>query len=78
MKRENLPSRARKELQRGTVSNGSHDTFAAQPQAADGDGLFKYVVLYALTLLLQPLLAVVLTLAALLGLWQLVWWVLSS
>ena len=44
--------------------------FSVRRQAADGDGVFKYVVLYALTLVLQPVLAVVLTLAALWGLWQ--------
>jgi len=55
----------------GETCRGSTSTvFAAQREAADGDGLFKYVVLYALTLVLQPVLAVVLTLAALWGLWQ--------
>ena len=123
MKKENTPSRAWKELQRGTASNESYDGFAAlvgaswalrrakkseremteaverivrieeeivatrtgeksstseacfgetcrtststafsaQRRAAEGDGLFKCVVLYALTLVLQPLLTVVLS-----------------
>jgi len=47
--------------------------FSAQRQAAGG-GLLKYVVLYALTLVLQPVLAVVLTLAALWGLWKAFLW----
>jgi hypothetical protein len=47
-------------------------------QAADGDGLFKDVVLYALTLVLQPVLAVVLTLAAVWGLWRVLLWVFLS
>jgi len=47
--------------------------FSAQRQAAGG-GLFKYVVLYALTLVLQPVLAVVLTLAALWGLCKAFLW----
>ena len=40
--------------------------------------LFKYVVLYASTLVLQPVLAVVLTVAALWGLGQGVLWVCMS
>jgi len=47
--------------------------FSAQRQAAGG-GLFKYVVLYALMLVLQPVLAVVLTLAALWGLCKAFLW----
>ena len=60
------------------VGASTSTVFAAQRQAADGDGLFKYVVLYALTLVLQPVLAVVLTLAALWGLWKAVLWVFLS
>jgi len=63
----------------GETCRGSTSTvFAAQREAADGDGLFKYVVLYALTLVLQPVLAAVLTLAALWGLWKAVLWVFLS
>jgi hypothetical protein len=52
--------------------------FSAQRQAADRDGLLKYVVLYVLTLLLQPLVTAVLLLAALWGLWQAVLWLFLS
>jgi len=48
--------------------------FSARRQVTDGDGLFKYVVLYALTLVLQPVLAVVLTLGALWVLWLVLLW----
>jgi hypothetical protein len=142
MKKENLPSRAWKERQRGTASKESYDVFSAlvgawwalrrvkkseremleavdrmiqlekaiaanrtgekssaseanggeprsasitspffpQSQAADtdGNGLLKYVVLYALTLLLQPVLTAVLTLVALWGLWQGLLWLFLS
>jgi len=40
--------------------------------------LFKYVVLYALTLVLQPVLAVVLTAAVLWGMWHVLLWVFMS
>ena len=52
-----------------TGGTSTSTVFAAQRRAAGGDGLFKYVVLYALTLVLQPVLAVVLTLGALWVLW---------
>ena len=59
------------EVRFGETDGASSSTsFPSHRQAADGDGLFKDVVLYALTLVLQPVLAVVLTLAALWGLWQ--------
>ncbi len=61
------------------ASNASiSSAFSAQHQAADGDGPLKYVVLYAFTLLLQPQLTAVLTLAALWGLWQVVLWLFLS
>ena len=47
---------------------------AADDRDARTHTLFKYVVLYALTLVLQPVLAVVLTLAALRGLWKAFLW----
>jgi hypothetical protein len=142
MKKENLPSRAWKERQRGTASKESYDVFSAlvgawwalrrvkkseremleaidrmiqlekaiaanrtgekssaseanggepgsaptsspffpQRQASNtnGDGLLKYVVLYAFTLLLQPVLTAVLTLVALWGLWQGLLWLFLS
>jgi hypothetical protein len=138
VKKENLPSRTWKELQRSTVSKESYDGFSAlvgtwwalrqakrseremieaverivriqeeiaatrtgekssaseadggEPRSAstsisffpqrqapntDGDGLLKYVVLCALTMVLQPLLTAVLLLAVLWGLWQGVRW----
>ena len=52
--------------------------FSVRRQAADGDGVFKYVVLYALTLVLQPVLAVVLTAAVLWGMWHVLLWVFMS
>ena len=57
-----------------TDGASSSTSFPSHRQAADGDGLFKDVVLYALTLVLQPVLAVVLTLAALWGLWKAFLW----
>jgi len=142
MKKENLQSRAWKELQRGMASKESLDGFAAvvgvwwamrrakrseremidalehmvqlnaavaasrtaeksstsearfgeangrSPSAAsyeqdctarnEGDGLLKYLGVYALTLVLQPLLTVVLSLAALWGLWQGLLWLIFS
>ena len=62
----------------GETCRGSTSTVFAAQREADGDGLFKYVVLYALTLVLQPVLAVVLTLAALWGLWHVLLWVFLS
>ena len=53
-------------------------TSSAQGQSADGDPLPKYVVLYALTMLLHPLLTGVLTLVALWGLWRVLLWVFLS
>lgn len=50
---------------------------SAPRQAADGGGVFKYAVLYALTLVLQPVLAVVLTLATVGGSQVLLWLFLS-
>ena len=49
-----------------------------QAATTDRDGLLKYVVLYALTLLLRPLLTAVLSLAALWGLWQGLLWLFLS
>jgi len=51
---------------------------AGDDRGARTHNLFKYVVLYASTLILQPVLAVVLTVAALWGLWQGVLWVFLS
>jgi hypothetical protein len=45
---------------------------------SEGDGLRKYIVVYALTLVLRPLLTVVLSLAALWGLWQVLLWLFLS
>jgi hypothetical protein len=51
---------------------------AGDDRGARTHNLFKYVVLYALTLVLQPVLAVVLTLAAVWGLWRVLLWVFLS
>jgi len=61
-------------------SSSASSSFFPQRQRAtpDRDGLLKYVVLYVLTLVLQPLLAVVLSLAALWGLWRVVLWLFLS
>ena len=61
-----------------TGGASSPTTFSPQRHAFDGGGLFKYVVLYASTLVLQPVLAVVLTLGALWGLWKVLMWVFLS
>ena len=60
---------------RETLYEASSSTaFFCATSSRRGGGLFKYVVLYALTLVLQPVLAVVLTLAALWGLWKAFLW----
>jgi hypothetical protein len=61
-------------------STTTSSPFFPQRQGATTDrgGLLRYVVLYALTLVLQPVLTAVLTLAALWGLWQVLLWVFSS
>ena len=62
----------------GGCGASTSTAFSAQRHAAAGDGLLKYVLLYAMTLVLQPVLMVVLTVAALWGLWRVVLWLFLS
>ena len=65
---------------REICSASTSTPLSAQRQVATTgrDGLLKYVVLYASTLVLRPLLTVVLSLAALYGLWQVLLWLFLS